>query len=333
MIAEHHVAVAAVLLGPAHAPEAEWQLAVNLGLVDPLAPHEDIFGALHAFGATVAHLGQAKAQARYGPSIDSMIAEIRRNPVPMTEAEHHAAVYSTRHAAELIVGLGNRAGATVGSVLIEADRELDKRLRSAIQDSVAAHYGDDEAGARQADRAIAQGFDPEFYDEAFRGTTKRLASDIGHSTEDWTRDIQRIAQTEGHTAVSNGVAEAWRAEEGARQRPRPVLVFKIPRPGACHHCIDLHLEGGSPRIYLLSELEGNGTNVGRKTADWRAVVGSTHPWCGCPLLRVPSILEMPKNWKSGRSAPTVIGPGGDMVMDGPSASAELPAEEDDSINV
>lgn len=318
IIRQYHVGVAAVFAGRAGMSEDDWKLAVALGVVDPNAGEDSIIRDLHVYGALMAHMAQSKAQPRYGTTLDEMRAEIAKNPIPMTTSEHKAAEWSAQKAASLIVGLGNKQGATIGSKLIEADRELDKRLRGVIRDVVSAKFGDADAAARMKELGQAEGLGSEFFDDQFRSTIGRMKSDIGHATKDWARDNQRIAQTESHTALSEGMAERFKAEEDeaaeeAARAPRRLLAYKLPRPDACKHCLRLHLDGGVPRIYYLDEIEGNGTNHGRRAADWLIVIGSTHPWCSCSLLQVPALLEMPKSWRSGEAAPSVIGPGGRLA--------------------
>jgi hypothetical protein len=56
----------------------------------------------------------------------------------------------------------------------------------------------------------------------------------------------------------------------------------------CKHCDRLYNgPDGNPRIFPLSTLVANGTNVGKKTAEWQAVIGTIHPHCSCQLLRIP----------------------------------------------
>lgn len=58
---------------------------------------------------------------------------------------------------------------------------------------------------------------------------------------------------------------------------------------AVHNCLRLHLgPDGNPRLFRLSTLEANGTNVGKKAADWKPGVGPVHPHCQCVLQRVPT---------------------------------------------
>lgn len=64
-------------------------------------------------------------------------------------------------------------------------------------------------------------------------------------------------------------------------------MFKRPSPGACRHCLRLHIgPDGNPRIFRLGDL--GASNVGRRKADWEVVRGATHPFCTCELGRVPA---------------------------------------------
>ena len=319
IVREHHAAVAAALFGEAAVTNDAWQLATDLGLVDPLASTPELIAQLHTFGALIAHIEHAQHDERYGTTLPQFMAAVADNPVPKTEVERQAATWASQRAAQRVVGLGNKVGAELGSDLIEADRALDVRLRSTMRDVVAARFGDTDAAARMRDRGAEQGLDAAFYDHEFRSTTRRMVSDLGHATGDWSRDLQRIMTTEGHDAVQNGVAEAWKAQEleeaeAQGRAPRRRVVFKLPRPDACRHCIRLHLDGGVPRLFHLDDVEANGTNVGRKTAQWLVVIGTTHPWCGCPLLRVPDAVKLPHSWHSGMAAPSAVGPGGRLVF-------------------
>jgi len=77
------------------------------------------------------------------------------------------------------------------------------------------------------------------------------------------------------------------------------LVYKMPLPTACAQCKHLYLEeDGTPRIFDLAELVGNGMNIGRKAHPVRsgevvpggredgqetlkAVAGLVHNFCQC----------------------------------------------------
>ena len=319
IIRDHHTAVVAALLGRRAVSQAEWTLAANLGLVsDEPGQGMPTMEALHAFGALVAH----RDQAPEGMTLSAFLDHVRKHPVPRTQLEHHAAAYNSRYGAHYITGLGDRVVGQVLGMAHEADRETESKTRGLLRDITSAKFGDEEAATRLREAGIERELGETFFEDEFRSSIKRTTSNMGHATEDWTRDLQRIAQTEGHWAICEGVKESWIEQEEAQARdeersPRRILAYKLPRPDACDHCVRLHLQAGNPRLYWLDEIQGNGTNVGRKAQDWLIVIGSTHPWCGCTLHRVPFILvekvTNTKGWRSGKAAPSVIGPGGDIL--------------------
>lgn len=108
-----------------------------------------------------------------------------------------------------------------------------------------------------------------------RESLQKLRSDLGWMKQDWERDWDRVAITEKHNAMQSGVANSYKSRFGD-----DVLVFKRTMPDACQHCKRLHNDpDGFPRIFRLNELEANGTNVGKKVAEWKPVVGAIHPNC------------------------------------------------------
>ena len=323
IIREHHAGVVAAIYGEDAVSPEDWTRAVDLGLVDPTAPPETIAAQLYEYGIYMTHVGHADIQDRYGETTETFLDEIERNPIPMTVYEMKAAEASVAQAGQYIVGLGNKVGATLGSSLIEADSALDNELRSTIRDVISAKFGDNDAASRMKERGIADdiGEDPEsFFDDSFRSSIDRMSSDMGHATQDWSRDFDRIANTENQRSVNRGLSDGWqeRAEEQAKEDEVPVnriVAYKIAKPDACKHCERLHNDrDGSPRLYYLDELEGNGTNFGRKAADWQATVDPVHPWCACALVRVPSFIQLPKSWRSGQAEPSILGPGGSWVI-------------------
>lgn len=121
-----------------------------------------------------------------------------------------------------------------------------------------------------------------------RQSPSELRSALRQRSQDWGRDWERVANTELVNAVQAGQAEVIRARGGDDAR-----VYKQVAPDACRWCRELHIAGdGRPRIFLLSELEANGTNVGRRKAEWRSVVGAIHPFCQCILVFLPSGWEL-----------------------------------------
>ena len=303
----------AALCGEDVAGTDAWKLALGLGIADPTKPPD--LDLMHTFGVFLTHVehagGDERGHGQYGTTIPEFMEAIEKNPVPRLSSEFHAGEHARRHAATHLRGLGNKVGARLGSKLIEADQELAAFMRQQVNDALGAKYGDADAQARLRARAGEQGKPEDFYDDAFRGTIKRVRSDMGHLTNDWSRDWDRIAQTETQNAINTGLVDGWQEREkkqaaADKRPPQRLLAYKVPRPGACKHCIRLHMSGGYPRIFHLDEIVGNGNNIGRKADDWQVVMGATHPFCACPLFRLPKVIIPPQSWSSGQPLPDIV---------------------------
>ena len=57
----------------------------------------------------------------------------------------------------------------------------------------------------------------------------------------------------------------------------------------CDYCRKFYLEpdGVTPKVYKMSELVANGSNYGRKAAEWTPTLGATHPNERCELVELP----------------------------------------------
>lgn len=111
-----------------------------------------------------------------------------------------------------------------------------------------------------------------------RDTASSVMREIGEKTGDWTRDLGRIAETEMQNAFEMGKATALRKDFDDDDK----VYYKEVYAGACRHCIRLYTTGGigsEPRLFSYNELLANGTNMGRKSADWLPVLGTVHPFC------------------------------------------------------
>ncbi len=244
IIRRHHQAFVVNTIGIDAVPPEVLKELTDAGLINP-----EVTSIQDAY-----QFGQALA-AGTNPAVANMKLDefkrwLRVNPIPLTTQERRSVQIAQHRAAQYAVGLGNRIDTSVGERIVQADRALAMQIRDTIKTKTAENI-------------------------ARRETVKALASDLKWETKDWGRDWDRIAVTEKHTAMQQGVADNYANEHGP-----DVLVAKRPLPGACKHCLRLHLgSDGQPRIFPLSLLEANGSNYGRKAADWRPVVGSVHPNC------------------------------------------------------
>lgn len=248
IVADHHEALIADVLGREAVTPEQLRRLVDQGLITEEGDQPvDLAVDPYVLGQLLA-LAEQKRAANW--SVEQLHAHLRKNPLPLTETELQAMRMARERAGQYLRGLGNRVQTDVQAVLVEADAHLRERLRSEVRSATA--------------QAIAR-----------RETARELRSELGWRTGDWTRDWDRIARTEQQAALREGQADALRRRYGP-----DVLVARIPMPDACAHCRELHLgPDGQPRIFPLSVLTRNGTNVGRKVAEWRSTVGPVHPHC------------------------------------------------------
>lgn len=114
-----------------------------------------------------------------------------------------------------------------------------------------------------------------------RKSIGEITRDLGIRTGDWMRDLGRLVETESHNAFEEGRASELTEKHGA-----DVKVYKDVYLGACSSCVKAYLTGGigsQPIIFKLSTLIANGSNYGRKSAQYRPVLGSLHPRCRCTV--------------------------------------------------
>jgi hypothetical protein len=187
----------------------------------------------------------------------------------LSKLQRNSLEYARQNSAQYVTALGHKMSKTVNTTILQASKEnnLAELQRQMIKDKVSD--------------AISQ--------EQTRG---KLASELYHNLEDWTRDWKRVAHTELWNAKLQGEVNAILSGETIYRNTTKggeTRVFRRPSADACNHCKRLYLEsdGITPRIFLLEELINNGDNVGRKTKDWKPTTGTTHPNCTCPIAVVP----------------------------------------------
>lgn len=118
-----------------------------------------------------------------------------------------------------------------------------------------------------------------------RKSVKDMKSRIGNRTENWNRDFDRISETTLHTAFDEGRASNMKRES----EDGDPYCYKSVYKGACKWCVQLYLTNGigsKPKVFKLSTLRKNGTNVGKKPKDWKPIIGD-HPFGRCTLHYLP----------------------------------------------
>lgn len=272
IVRDYHYAFAVGTFGPDSIPPADLRRLTSAGILpEDLA---SIFAAspgerppdatrltdfAYQYGRQLGDARQRDAVEDMG--LDDFLAHLEQTRPQLSPVERQAMGYARYNGGQYVRGMGDRLALEVGALIMDADAEQRRLYMGAIQ--------------RELEDAIDQ-----------KQAWRELASDIGHATEDWSRDMQRLAATEQQFAMQEGTARAI----SRGRHPKDIRVAKLPAPDACPDCVRLHLTGGHgspPRIFKLSELSANGTNVGVKRTAWRATIGPVHPWCGCELVEVP----------------------------------------------
>lgn len=180
--------------------------------------------------------------------------------IPLSSGEKYALQIVERRAVNGIKNLGATVKRDVDNIILENDSKIKSIYEKIITD--------------ESKIAIEE-----------RKSIKQLSSSIGQRTKDWGRDLDRIADFILHEAYDNG-----RAYEIMREYGEDAKVYKRVHHDACESCHELYYDNvltRKPKIFILKELIANGTNIGRKKRDWKAVVGATHPYCRCDLEYVP----------------------------------------------
>lgn len=123
-----------------------------------------------------------------------------------------------------------------------------------------------------------------------RETSRQIASALALKTGDWSRNFNRIVEYVSHTALNEGRSAMLEDKFG-----NEVKVYFQVFAGACSSCIELYLTAGigsQPRIFTLTQLKKNGSNIGRKKKEWRATITPIHPHCRCVLHKLDELY----NW-------------------------------------
>lgn len=268
-IRDHHLAFAAEVLGADSISAEDYTRLVEAKKIrtKPAIP-VDAATAAHVIGTLTGTMTVPEAETFEAGSFWRIMREA---PPTLTTVEREAIAVAKARIGEHIKGLGNKLDAATGHILIDADDAARRRKLLSVR------------------HEVASGIET-------RKTAREIAQAIKAKTGDLKRDWLQIAQTELHNAVEEGKAAALVASVTPGSDP---LVFKRPRPDACPFCVLLYLmpDKLTPRVFRLSELLSNGSNVGRRAGrpahvgesatSWKATLGALHPWCQCGLHHLP----------------------------------------------
>lgn len=127
--------------------------------------------------------------------------------------------------------------------------------------------------------------------EATIGGLKRRLQDL---SGDMNRDWARVAATETSNAIGLGAVDRIVSQNRATSANQIYVYRVVKNDGAlCKYCRQFYLDSdGTPKVYKLSTLLSNGSNYGKKAAQWKPVAQATHP-----NERCSQPLELKPGWK------------------------------------
>lgn len=248
----HHIFFIGNNIGPSVLSEIDKNIlrANGIDLDKLISEDTNLISQAFKFGVLAAALGDKNTKTL---TYDDFSKYIKRGEyIPLVSSEKYALEALKTQAYNDIKGLGNKISKDVGIIHIEASEEQRREYEKIIE--------------KTAEQSISK-----------REGVKGMVSRLGTLTEDWTRDFGRISDY-----IMNNAYQEGRARKIEENLGKDALVYKDVFPGACKHCIPAYLTNGlgsQPRVFKLSALRANGTNIGKKTIEWRPVLGSMHPWC------------------------------------------------------
>lgn len=111
-------------------------------------------------------------------------------------------------------------------------------------------------------------------------SAQEIARRLREKTQDLNKDWERVVTTELARAQNLGNFDAI-IENNIDKAHDEIYVYKTGPHDAktCKWCLKFwFLPGGvTPKVYKMSDLVANGSNIGKKAADWQPTVDNTHP--------------------------------------------------------
>lgn len=252
IIEKRHSAIILRLLGVNALTAEERALLISSGI--SIENQESAIRDIYLYGQLSTKLAPDRALKT---SYKQFKEEIEESPVELSEVEQNAVQAAELHAGANIRHLGAKVEQQTSQLIFQEDQALRNRLVKEVANEVKVNIEK----------------------RASIGTLKKKLAAVQN---DWERDWNRVAITEKANALLRGQADALRKTDGDPE------VFKRPQKNCCPYCRKFYIgPDGHPRIFKLSSLEANGTNVGLKAAQWKAVLSTIHPGCLCVLSRVP----------------------------------------------
>jgi hypothetical protein len=124
-------------------------------------------------------------------------------------------------------------------------------------------------------------------------TVGKLKQTLRDLSGDANRDWLRVAVTEMSNNIGIGSADRILSQNRDKTMDEVYVYRIVVNDGAlCKWCRRFYLDSdGTPALYKLSTLLGNGSNYGKPRDSWEPVVGATHP-----NERCSQVIELKPGW-------------------------------------
>ena len=163
---------------------------------------------------------------------------------------------------------------------VETNIKLEKIKAQAYLDVLSKQF--------QIEKDLRQGILNETNKKEFK--MSNVVDYIKSKFEDWSYLKDSISYI-SESALNEGKAEEIKTQAGKDGENDPI-VYKVPimDEKLCPNCRRAYLNNnGTPKLFKLSELASNGTNIGKKPKDWLPTLGVLHLRCRCLLQYMESI--------------------------------------------
>ena len=257
ILRRHELVFIATQVGPSYLTPQDKAILLAAGIdLNKFTDSNGIIQHAFQFGILATAIGSKRAKGMTYAQFQKFLAS--GGYVPLTSAQRYALAQMKTRAYNDITNLGNRMRNAVSNTVVNNNRKRAAMVKKMIRSKTL--------------KAIE-----------LRQSARQLASELAEASQDWEVDWQRIASYLMHEAYNTGRAAAIEQEAG----PDAEVYFDV-YPGACARCRELYLTvpddpNSEPKIFKLSDLRANGSNIGRKAADWLPSIEPTHPYCRCTL--------------------------------------------------
>ena len=116
----------------------------------------------------------------------------------------------------------------------------------------------------------------------WRDQTETFPTVISGYVDGWMVNMNASTQYRSTEALNHAIAATAMMERAHVE----MRVYFDVQPDACEACVRAYLtdsHGSTPKRFSMEELLQNGTNEGKRRAQWRPVAGAMHPNCRCTM--------------------------------------------------